>query len=266
MKVFRSSQSTRPHLGKPRKLAYMVAFGRSFFYKLGQFTIDSLVKTGFDGDIVVLVENDYHFKHARTIKLKEDLSNAPAYAPHMCRALIHKYVNMSNYDSVLYLDTDVLAIKNVNPILATAMENDCLSVSISPTGLHKHWHYGTMTSKADRDLYLSFRKPPSICSGIYAIPGSKVEETFDLWTEMYYEALKDPSKFVCDQSVLCEAIYMDIMPAKYLPMNAVYYPKYNEVEPPEATFLHHCAVSYYPKKYKYLKQRLGKIHDHKKAF
>jgi len=240
-----------------RKLAYLVTFGKTFFYQLAELSIESLLKTGFDGDIVVLSQHPYKFKGAETILLDRDFKHK--YEPHMCRARLHEYIDMSKYDVVLYIDTDVIAIRDTTPILEDTMNNNCFSVFTAPTRLHKLWHYATM-DKPQRDKFIN-SETPSICSGVYALPANQVEETFKLWLDIFENRISNPDLFVCDQNVLCEAIYTEQLKSNLLPNKWLFYPKYHKEEKGTELLIHHCAQSRYVLKYKYLEERLGKVTD-----
>lgn len=245
-----------------RKLAYLVTFGKPFFYQLAELAVDSLLKTGFDGDIVVLSEHPYEFKGAQTILLNRRFNHK--YEPHMCRSRLHEYVEMSNYDVVLYIDTDVIAIRDTTPIFEETLSNNCFSVFSAPTRLHRLWHYSTM----DNDQRAKFinKQTPSICSGVYALPANQVKDTFNLWLEVFDQRATNPNLFVCDQNVLCEAIYTKQLKSELLPNKWLFYPKYHKEEKGTELLIHHCAQSKYGLKYKYLENRLGEVkNDYKKT-
>lgn len=239
-----------------KKLAYIVAFGKDFYYQTGQLTIDSLIKTGFDGDIVALVDRDYQFKNASVIKM--DTSKwSHKYDPHMARARLHHYVDVSKYDVVLYLDTDVICVSDTNEVFEETLKNNCFSVFTAPARLHKLWHYGTMRDD-DKRKFLN-KSTPSVCSGIYALPSSTLERDYDMWLDIFNERIKETDLFVCDQNILCELIYVNKLPNRLLPEKWLYYPKYHKDERGEEIFIHHCAQSKVKTKYKYLLDRLNKV-------
>lgn len=238
-----------------KKLAYLVSFGKDYFHKLAELSVESLTKTGFDGDIVVLSDRPYNFKGAQTIVLNTTFNHK--YDPHMCRARLHQYMDVTSYDVVLYLDTDVIAIRDINPIFEETSKNNCFTVFTAPTRLHKLWHYATM-DEHQRAKYLN-RQTPSICSGIYALPASQLNDTFDLWLRIFDDRSSNPDLFVCDQNVLCEAIYTDQLKSKLFPNEWLFYPKYHQREKGSEIFIHHCAQSKYWLKYKYLESRLGEV-------
>ena len=245
-----------------KKLIYLVAFGNKFYYELGQLTIDSLIKTGYDGDIIVLVETPYEFKGAKSVPMNIK-GWKHKYDPHMCRARLHHFIDVSSYDVILYLDTDVIVLKNLDDVFNTIKANNCFTVFNAPTRLHNLWHIATM----NKDDVIKFvnKKTPSICSGIYGLPSSIVKEVFDSWLSIFDEKIKHSELFVCDQNILCELLYTNKLEYKLFPIDWLFYPKYNKIESGKESLLHHCALSNFRAKYKYLEDRLGKINDYQKT-
>ena len=111
------------------------------------------------------------------------------------------------------------------------------------------------------------RNTPSICSGIYSYPADLVEQFNKIWLDLFSKGSSHPEIFVCDQNVLCELLYENYEPYTLLPDEWLYYPKYHKGERGSELLIHHCAVSRYRTKYKYLEDRLSEVpDDNKKAW
>lgn len=102
-------------LNQKRKLIYFCVYGKDIFYDLLQLSLKSLIKFGkYTGDILIKTDNI-----EKCQKLTEEFNNKFYYSQiDSSLGIFNRYLLeeefLGNYDSIIYLDSDILTINDVN--------------------------------------------------------------------------------------------------------------------------------------------------------
>jgi hypothetical protein len=111
---------------QPRLLAYTMSFyleGSTLFRAMGKLLVSSLLRTGFCGNIIVFHNNAVplfptggggviaHFVYPATI------CERMSYAGSRFNYEARDWIDGSLYDHILYLDSDCLALRNIDQLL-----------------------------------------------------------------------------------------------------------------------------------------------------
>lgn len=137
-----------------KKLIYFCAFFKEGYIELAKLLMTSMIKFGNIGsDIDILIMTSEEFKTklendelAIRLNLKFHIIEANSL-PEACysRLRIFEYRNIHEYDKILYIDTDVLVLNDINELFS--YEIDDLIYAVEEGGSRK-WHY-SLYSKYD---------------------------------------------------------------------------------------------------------------------
>lgn len=104
-----------------KNLIYMCAYGTDIYMDIANECIESIRKSGFDGDLILLNDRIEHShdlissaNYARLIKFIPDKGRLP-------RCQIREFINLREYDKVMYLDCDILAIGSLEAVFDRAV-------------------------------------------------------------------------------------------------------------------------------------------------
>jgi glycosyltransferase involved in cell wall biosynthesis len=229
-------------------LIYLVAVGAADprFYECVQWSVHSLRQWGrFTGDILILTDNaspslfaavqDY----ANVFEVDADALFDAAHqrSDHdkfqVTRLLIHQLLDLSAYETVMYMDADILAVQNVNSLFEGVNEFR-YSREFQPMS-------APMFSDLLTDEELSHAKwRRAINSGVYLAPANYLPECLNAW-----KAILDanPDVHCYDQTALNTAVFRDVFRAKPLATFSVGYPVlayFGEHYRPQTQLLHYC--------------------------
>lgn len=229
-------------------LIYMVAVGAADerFYQCIQWSVDSIRQWGkFTDEIVVLtdkaspeliagvgnnatvleIQNDemYDAKHQRSDREKFQIT----------RLFVNQWIDLSAYDSVMYMDADILAIGDINPLFENVNE------------FQYSREFQPMSAPMFSDLLSDEELPKAkwqraVNSGVYVAPSQILPECLRQWKQLLDA---NPDGHCYDQAALNAAVLRKIFPVKPLPSFSVGYPAlaYFEEHFREHTqLLHYC--------------------------
>lgn len=229
-------------------LIYLVAVGAADarFYKCIQWCAHSLREWGkFTGDIIILTDNaspelisgvkDY----AKVLEIDINALFDPEHqrSDHdkfqVTRLFVYQWIDLSAYKTVMYMDADILAVQDVNPLF-NGVNEFRYSREFQPMSAPMFSDLLT-----DEEL-LEAKWHRAINSGVYVAPASYLPECLRLWKELLDV---NPGVHCYDQTALNAAIFRKIFRAKPLSAFSVGYPAlayFNEHFRPQTQLLHYC--------------------------
>ena len=154
-------------------LVYYSAKGETY-YTMAILSATSLRRVGYADDIIIMTDCDHRHGPWTTLKI-QDLNGW------FGRAQIHKYIDISKWDKLLYLDCDTIARKNVSPLFdfdgpfAATVEKETIKNANFQNTLY-------MT----KEELIKFGDLNSINSGTFCVKSSAAKEYFDKWAEIYF--------------------------------------------------------------------------------
>lgn len=219
-------------------LFYTIGF-RLKFFAMACLLENTLRKFGNDCDVVILTDGEYEdltskCKNTKIINLlgyKTNLDftirnnaqrfHTPAgykFDPCVVRMLIHKIIDISSYDRLIYSDSDIVVLNKIESFVNLNKDTMQISKDKKKMSKHKKWPHECTDTIA-------------YCSGFFCLPSISTY-WLDTWKERYTQI------GLTDQTVLNILIYEGKILAEYIneigfrkPKCAWHYTKkqYNEV-------------------------------------
>lgn len=224
-----ASDVETPPKGAGRHLIYLVAVSIDDprFATMARWCVESLRTWGrFDGDIAVLTD-------AESATLLGDLSSDAEIVVvderllwdsthdrrrserfQMARLNVHHAIDVSPYETVMYLDADILAIRDVRPLFEEVTEFRYAREFQPMSGP------GYNASLTDEELDTA-RWRRAINSGTYIAPASALSNCLDVWRG---ELDRSPTGAAYDQPVLNAVILRNRFPSAPLAAMSVGFP------------------------------------------
>lgn len=198
----------------------------------------------FFGDIVVLKNcaetllyngySDYAYEIAVSRKLNYGFTQAQisrAKGKHL-KLLLHHFINCKEYDNILYLDIDIIAVRNINPMFLT--EGKYLLYATEEMGMHCN-SYNHYFSEQDME---KARHLKGANSGTFCIPGHSYEQLVATWKENFTLPLFR-SGYEWDQPAFNKMIIDKRFPNKPYRDKTIYFPLLYSDGYGEETLLYH---------------------------
>jgi hypothetical protein len=192
-----------------RHLVYSIALdhppGAVGHRTMAKFLVLSLLRTRFNGDIVVFKNSEEPLFMVPRAGVREVFieTEAPAdeefwnYA--QCwKFRVHSYLDVTRYDKVLFLDADCLALRTVDPLLEGNWE---LRYYSEPgTALGMPW-FNCFISHAEANTLIG----EGINGGLLAVSAERFHEVMAAWERIYLGPSQRP-KFFTDQAALTRLV------------------------------------------------------------
>jgi glycosyltransferase involved in cell wall biosynthesis len=230
-----------------RDLVYLVAIGsvEPRFMRAVEWCVTSLRRWGrYSGDVAVVTDRpeampDVVRAEARVVRVEESQMRDPAHGRNdyerylIGRLRVHRLLDVAAYNRVLYVDCDVLAIRDVAPLLDGL---DCFRYSREFQPMSAPMYNACLS---DAEL-AEARWRRGINSGVFAAPGSQLGECLDRWKELLDA---HPRGHAYDQPALNALVLRGLIRARPLPAFSVGYPvlaDFSEHFRPQTCLLHYC--------------------------
>lgn len=169
-----------------KTLLYTIAFdrpGENHFKTMAKLLVMSLLRTGFDGDIVVFTNSSYRlFEQGRerveeiNINMESDDSRQMEILGKTFKFRARELLNLSSYDSVWFIDSDCLILRN--PAQLISDQADIFYAEEEQSNVCGVWFRGYLPD--------ALLKPstPGINSGVWWMRTAVYEETMAQWEEI----------------------------------------------------------------------------------
>lgn len=224
-------------------LVYTTAFGDDHFFRLAETMLRSLRRRGYAGDAAVIADRPHVFAadlDARVIVLP-DVSGSP-----LVKARLHELADISGYDRILFVDSDVVFLGDPAPVFALSGERMMLSRDHCPLA-RNGFNLTFFAPEERRDPALA--RTRSINTGIVAFPGARYAEYAETWLRGWRDpvvqkriaALPRGLGELRDQPVLQRLVHRGELDAGFLPDPLFLMPLFfTEEQPlhPDAVFVH----------------------------
>jgi glycosyltransferase involved in cell wall biosynthesis len=151
----------------------------------------------------------------------------------MARLRAHHILDLAAYDRVLYVDCDILAVRDVRPLLEGL---DCFRYSREFQPMSAPMYSGCLTDAELADA--AWRR--GINSGVFGAPGAYLGECLDRWKALLDER---PRAQGYDQPALNALVFRELVRARPLPAFSVGYPVLADFAlhyRPQTVLLHYC--------------------------
>lgn len=232
----------------PRDLVYLVAIGAAEgrFLQAVEWCVTSLRRWGgYAGEVAVITDQAPHAlpasvrAEATLVCVDESRLRDPAHARSahdrylVARLRVHHLIDLAAYDRVLYVDCDVLAIRDIGPLLA-GLDTFRYSREFQP--MSAPMYSGCLTDAEMEEA----RWRRGINSGVFGAPAPYLGECLDRW-----QALLDtrPHAQAYDQAALNALVLRGLIRARPLPAFSVGYPvlaDFAEHFRAQTCLLHYC--------------------------
>lgn len=243
--------------GGLRTLVYTTAFGEEHFFLLAEQMFRSLRKRGYEGEAALLCDRRPGFAEELgiTVLLLGSTGPAPLY-----KARLPALLDTSVYDRILFVDSDVVFLREPSTLFALA--NERLVISRDHCPLQRNaFNLSFFSPEGRRDPLLSSTR--SINTGVMVFPGARCEEYLSRWTEAWnfpevkrklgLQALKHAE--LRDQPVMQKLVTEERLDCAFIPDNLLLMPLFfteNQSLHPDTVALHLNGSSRSPQQ----KQRL----------
>jgi lipopolysaccharide biosynthesis glycosyltransferase len=171
------------------------------FITMANTSIDSLRIQGYKGDIVAMSDQQVGIKQADVVVTQPvPIRLTYPYDTLLMRSRIWRYVDMSKYDYILYLDADTLANKPIDDLLKHMAKINMIGAQGEGKNLNHmgHTHLGEF-EEHEKTKYGKFM---AYCSGVVGWPGNELGQAFIKDWEEYCDKSKSN-----DQTVLNSLFY-----------------------------------------------------------
>ena len=226
-----------------KTLVYTTAFGDERFHRLADAMLRSLRRRGYGGDAAVIVDRHRPFAgdpDARVLVLP-DADGSP-----LVKARLHELADVSGYDRILFVDSDVVFLGDPAPVFALSGERMMLSRDHCP--LSRNGFNLTFFAPEERRAP-ELARIRSVNTGVIAFPGARYAEYADAWTRAWRDgavqrrvaALPRGLGELRDQPVMQRMVTCGGLDAGYLPDELLLMPLFfSEEKPlhPEAVLVH----------------------------
>jgi hypothetical protein len=205
----RAALSEGNRFSVPRHLAYTIALdhpvGAVGHWTMAKFLVLSLLRTRFDGDIVVfrnVAEPIFMVPRKGVREVFIDAGRAGFqhfwdYAQ-AWKFRVREHLDTTGYDKVIFLDADCLAQRNIDPLLDGDWDLRVYAEPRSSAGTH---HFNCFISDAEaRNL-----TAPGINGGLLAVRAELYHETMEAWERINFGP-SPRKKHFADQAALTRLI------------------------------------------------------------
>ncbi len=143
-------------------LVYSLAYGSPYYFEVAQVMITSLRRVGYTGKIIILTDKPWNFEGAEAFPI--DVGDG------LWKCALGKAVNIEDYESILFFDSDQTAVKSIDSLFSTT------NVKISGNFIQLKHSIGTnyFLTPTQKNVY---GNSDGICSGMFSFPG-KVGDCF----------------------------------------------------------------------------------------
>lgn len=130
-----------------KKLIYFTIGNNKQYISLLDFCVKSLHKVNYDGDYLIICNDDYEKSILEVINFKDnkvyffETSNNDLKLSSANKLKIYNYPLIEKYDKILYCDADMLWIKHPNDFFDVCNENK-IYIANEGNGLMTHSFYG----------------------------------------------------------------------------------------------------------------------------
>lgn len=232
----------------PRNLVFLVAIGvvDARFVRSVEWCVDSLRGAGcFEGDIAVITDEGSAgmlSSLADTADLvvadvdrlwNPEHDRIPVQRFQMARLAAPDLIDLGRYDTVMYLDADILAIGDVRPLFEGVGEFRYAREFAPMSGPA---YSGTLDDAEMTDA--RFRR--GINSGTFVVPAPQMRAVFESWRE---ELERAPDQLCYDQPILNAMVLRRQIDAAPLPSHTVAFPllaNFREHVTADTRLLHYC--------------------------
>lgn len=228
-------------------LIYLVAVGAndSRFYESVGWCVTSLRRWGgFTDDILVVTDNASALRgvindQANILEVDPELLSDPSHARAerdkylMARLRVHHHVDLTPYNTVMYVDSDVLAISDVRPLFDRVTE---FRYSREFQPMSAPMYNGALSE----DELAEAKWVRGINSGIFVCPAADLPTSLDAWKRVLDS---EPSADAYDQPALNALVLRKLIPARPMPAFSVAYPLHSDFADhlrPQTPLLHYC--------------------------
>ena len=201
-------------------------------------------KGKFFGDIVVLknvaeplVDTTYS-DHVREFHVPLE-ENYGFTEPQLKRAkgkhfkfILHEFVDCTQYDNILYLDIDIIAIRNINSMFCSEGRDLMYAVEDSPMSSDSFNHF------FDGDELRQAELKKGANSGTFCIFGKGYRRFVDQWKSNFDLPLINPG-YEWDQPALNALILKEQLPSQPYHLKTVYFPMIYSYNYGSETVLYH---------------------------
>jgi hypothetical protein len=108
-----------------RPLIYLCSFGPAVYSEMARLCVRSLRRFGrYAGPIIVFTNNGFRGSDNKTqvVEIPDRLSH---FATRTFKAKARQYIDGSKHNVVMSIDTDMLAVRDINPLLTYRHERTC---------------------------------------------------------------------------------------------------------------------------------------------
>jgi len=194
---------------------------RNFNAELLEFALHSLREcAGYRGDIVVFSDFTRKLRGEDTLDItRVHVDRYPSQDPRNFRIYMDDYYDFSVHRKLIYLDFDILVLKNINKAFNFIKDN-ALYYTYAPVF---PWTSNAFMAGAYIEQYRNTRvvrnSTTGICSGIFGVQTAMLSDLLRLWREVL---MRTPTNN--DQHALNEVIVKGMIKAYQYPNEWVSYP------------------------------------------
>ena len=226
-------------------LACRLGDNAAIYRKMLNTCVESLRTKGkFFGDIVVLknVEeellqptyadyvHEYYVDGREAFDFK-DHEVARAKGKHF-KFILHHYIDCSKYDNILYLDIDIIAIRNINRMFCSDGTKLMYAVEDAPMSSDSFNHF------IDEESMVQAAELKGVNSGTFCVPGEKYAEFSEAWKKNLSLPVLNPG-YEWDQPALNMVVPRNEFPCEAYHGKTVYFPLLYSYNYGDETLLYH---------------------------
>jgi hypothetical protein len=165
-----------------KNLIYFTLSGNVQYLKLLELCIDSLVKTGYDGDILFLTNMRYEIEkvinYSGNVFYMNIESNSNTESS-SSKLKIYDFENLKEYDKVIFCDIDTLWLMSPNILFNKITEDKFYVADDNHTKFlmtHKMKYYGSHLFNEEETEYINKHKIKGFSAGFFGFKTTLIED------------------------------------------------------------------------------------------
>lgn len=226
----------RPAIEGGGNLVYTVAFGQPEYLELAELMFASLRATGWRGRAVCLTDRLYAFKAALEVEVAP-LSSSSG----MWKGALPAVVNCASFENILYVDTDVLFVRNPTEFLSRPFKRP----QVAQVGLRlERSRFNTMYFSRQERAEIP-HDTMTINTGAVVMPGNQAARFLAAWGDFHAQVSRRSEearsfRTIHDQPALEALMFRGHVQADRMPLGTMSLPAHGrEVDVDGATLFAH---------------------------
>jgi hypothetical protein len=159
-----------------KKLIYFTLGNNLNYIRLADLCIQSLYKSGYDGDFLFITDSQDHILNSITFKTSPlflNINNSGLLESSANKLKLYKFDKINDYDKIIFSDLDILWTKNPD-IIFNEINEDKFYMSNENSLMSNEW-WGAKILNDEEKNYININNINGVNAGIFAFNNNMVK-------------------------------------------------------------------------------------------